>query len=64
MILKTKRKTKWETRHNKDMGTLITTVTRIKLYLFGLIPIKTIHEYRETMHGNIKDLEDCNLTKT
>lgn len=45
------------------MGRIKVPVTRIKLCLFGLIPIKTIHEYRQTYHGNVKTLEDCKLSK-
>lgn len=63
MILKVKRKTKKETRMNKKMGCLITDVTRIKLYLFGLIPVKQIKAYRETYYGEIKELKDCDLNR-
>jgi len=63
MILKAKRKTKKETRMNKKMGCLITDVTRIKLYLFGLIPVKQIKAYRETYYGEIKELKDCDLNR-
>ena len=63
MILKAKRKTKRETRMNKKMGCLITDVTRIKLYLFGLIPVKQIKAYRETYYGQIKELKDCDLNR-
>jgi hypothetical protein len=63
MILKAKRKTKKETRMNKKMGCLITDVTRIKLYLFGLIPVKQIKAYRETYYGQIKELKDCDLNR-
>lgn len=63
MILKAKRKTKRETRMNKKMGCLITDVTRIKLYLFGLIPVKQIKAYRETYYGEIKELKDCDLNR-
>jgi len=63
MILKAKRKTKKETRMNKKMGCLITDVTRIKLYLFGLVPVKQIKAYRETYYGEIKELKDCDLNR-
>jgi len=48
---------------NKKMGCLITDVTRIKLYLFGLIPVKQIKAYRETYYGQIKELKDCDLNR-
>ena len=42
------------------MGELTTKVTYIKKYLAG-IPIRTIHKYRETYYGNVKNCQDCNL---
>lgn len=45
------------------MGKLECKVIRIKLFLFGIIPIKTLHEYRETYYGEVKDLENCKLSK-
>lgn len=60
-MFKIKRKTKFETRFHKNMGCLICKVTTIKKYLFGIFPIKTIHEYRETKYGEIKNLKECNL---
>ena len=42
------------------MGELTTKVTYIKKYLAG-IPISTIHKYRETYYGNVKNCQDCNL---
>lgn len=63
MILKVKRKTKRETRMNKKMGCLVVDVTRIKLYLFGIIPIKQIKAYRKTYYGKIKELKNCDLNK-
>lgn len=59
-ILYIKRKTKTEKRHNTKMGKLTTRVTYIKKYLIG-IPIKTIHKYRETYYGEVKDCDDCVL---
>ena len=63
MLFKVKRKTTTENRHGRNMGRLVCNVTRIKLYLFGIIPVKTLHEYRDTYYGEVKDLEDCNLKK-
>lgn len=55
-----KRNTKTEKRYSHMMGELTTKVTYVKKYLAG-IPLKTIHKYRETYYGNIKNCEDCNL---
>ena len=63
MILKAKRKTKTETRTSSKMGCLITDVTRIKLYLFGIIPIKQVKAYRETYYGEVKELKDCDINR-
>ncbi|MDX1349160.1 MAG: hypothetical protein R3279_02870 [Putridiphycobacter sp.] len=59
-LLKIKRKTELENRYSKEMGRLRTRVTYVKRCVFGL-PIKTIHKYRETYYGEVKDCEDCNL---
>lgn len=55
-----KRQTRIEKRYSPRMGELTTNVTYIKKYLVG-IPIKTLHKYRETYYGNVKDCEDCQL---
>ena len=59
-ILQVKRNTTYEKRYSPKMGELTTKVTYIKRYLFGM-PIKTIHKYRETYYGEIKDTKDCML---
>ena len=61
-LFKIKRKTKIENRYSKNMGRLISNVVYIKLYFIG-IPIKTIHKYRTTYYGEIKNIEECNLGK-
>lgn len=55
-----KRKTETEKIYSINMGELTTRVTYIKRYFFGL-PIKTIHKYRETYFGEVKDYDDCVL---
>ena len=45
------------------MGCLITDVTRIKLYLFGIIPIKQVKAYRGTYYGEVKELRDCDINR-
>lgn len=62
-IITIRRKTKTEHRYHRKMGKLITQVTKIQKILFGVLPIKTIHEYRETYHGKVKDCEDCKISK-
>ena len=42
------------------MGMLNVPVTSIKKYILGF-PIKTLHSYRETYYGEIKNCNDCNL---
>lgn len=61
-FLKVKRKTSIENRYSRKMGRLVTTVTRIKLHFLGF-PVKTLHEYRETYYGEIKELKNCDLSK-
>ncbi|MFD0835536.1 hypothetical protein ACFQ0I_07180 [Mariniflexile aquimaris] len=59
-IITVKRKTKYEKRYSTKMGELTTKVTYIKKHLFGL-PVKTIHKYRETYYGEVKDCNECAL---
>lgn len=59
-VIKIKRKTRYEKRYSRHMGKLTTRVTRIQQYVFG-IPINTLHKYRETYYGEVKDCKDCNI---
>ena len=59
-LISVKRHTKTEKRHTPRMGELLTKVTYIKK-MFLNIPYKTLHKYRETYYGEVKDCEDCNL---
>ena len=59
-LLYIKKIRKTENRFSPNMGRLITKVTYIKKYFLGL-PMKTLHKYRETYYGEIKDCEDSNL---
>jgi len=59
-ILKVKRESNYEKRYTAKMGELTTRVTSIKKYFLGL-PIRTLHKYRETYYGEIKDCDDCQL---
>lgn len=44
------------------MGLLHTRVTYIRRYIAG-VPVKTLHAYRETYYGEVKDLKDCELSR-
>ena len=59
-IINIKRNTKTEKRYSMKMGELITKVTYVKKYFLGL-PVKTLHKYRETYFGEVKDCDDCTL---
>ena len=59
-LLKIQRKTRDESRFHPKMGVLSTKVTRIQKTILG-IPFRTIHTYRETYHGEVKDIRDCRL---
>lgn len=61
-ILFVRRRTRVEKRYTKKMGQLKARVTYIKKYLLG-IPIKTLHKYRETYYGEVKDCEEIVLAK-
>lgn len=62
-VIEVKRKTKFENRYSHKMGRLIARVTSIKLFLFGVIPIKTLHRYRSTYYGKVKSDNECRLDK-
>ena len=61
-LIRVKRKTKKEKRYATKMGILYTQVTYIKKVIIGL-PVKTLHKYRETYYGEVKDCESCVLSK-
>ena len=61
-LISIKRETKIESRFTKKMGLLRTNVTYIKKQFLS-VPFKTLHKYRETYYGEIKDCEDCNLAR-
>ncbi|CAI9429899.1 Uncharacterised protein [Candidatus Ornithobacterium hominis] len=60
--LKIKRKTTNEVRFHPKMGALSTKVTKIQRTLYG-IPFETLHKYRETYSGKMKDVEDCKVSE-
>ncbi|MFT5673673.1 MAG: hypothetical protein ACI9JT_002326 [Polaribacter sp.] len=59
-IINIRRNTKTEKRYSIKMGELTTKVTYVKKYFLGW-PIKTLHKYRETYYGEVKDCDDCAL---
>lgn len=59
-LISVKRKTVVEDRYTPKMGKLKTRVTYIKRKVLN-IPVQTIHKYRETYYGEVKDCADCNL---
>ena len=62
-LIKIRRTTRLEKRYTSKMGRLHTKVTYIKRTLLNIITLKTIHKYRQTYYGKIKDCEECVLTK-
>jgi len=61
-LISIKRETKQESRFTKKMGSLSTNVTYIKRQFLN-IPVKTLHKYRETYYGEVKDCTDCRLAR-
>lgn len=61
-LIQVKRETKLEGRFTPKMGSFQTNVTYIKKHFLN-IPFKTLHKYRETYYGKIKDCEECVLAK-
>jgi hypothetical protein len=61
-LISIKRETKTEGRFTAKMGVLLTDVTYIKKQFLS-IPYKTLHKYRETYYGEVKDCEDCQLAR-
>ncbi|TCK67496.1 hypothetical protein DFQ05_1272 [Winogradskyella wandonensis] len=61
-LISIKRETKTEKRFSPRMGKLYTNVTYIRKQFLN-IPIKTLHKYRETYYGEVKDCQDCVLTR-
>jgi hypothetical protein len=61
-LIQVERVTKQENRFAPKMGRLNAKVTYIKKKFLG-ISVKTLHKYRETYYGEVKDCEDCDLAK-
>lgn len=60
-LISVRRKTKKEKRFSQNMGILTTNVVYIQKTLLN-IPVKTLHKYRETYYGEVKDCEACRIS--
>lgn len=60
-LIYVKRKHRQRKYYSKNMGMLNVRVTTIKKYLLG-IPFQTLHRYRETYYGEVKDCKECKLS--
>ena len=60
MIFKIKRKTTRANYYTPLEGTVNKPTTKIKLSLFGLISIKTLHRYRQEYDGKIVSVDKNN----
>ncbi|HIB49340.1 MAG TPA: hypothetical protein EYN07_08325 [Flavobacteriaceae bacterium] len=60
-LVSVRRKTKNEKRFSEAMGMLTTKVVYIQKTLLN-VPVKTLHKYRETYYGEIKDCDDCRIS--
>ncbi|MDT0555891.1 hypothetical protein [Patiriisocius hiemis] len=60
-LISVTRKTKNEKRFTEKMGMFTAKVVYVKKTILS-IPFKTIHKYRETYYGKVKDCEACNLS--
>lgn len=60
-LVSVKRKTRKEKRFSEKMGMFTANVTYVRKR-FMSIPYKTVHKYRETYYGKVKDCADCSIT--
>ncbi|MDX1477731.1 MAG: hypothetical protein R3301_08470 [Saprospiraceae bacterium] len=60
-IISIQRNSQYELRYHPNMGRLTTYVTRIQKTFLG-IPFQTLHKYRDTYYGEVKDCRDCRLS--
>ncbi|MDC7994585.1 hypothetical protein [Altibacter sp. HG106] len=60
-LVTVRRKTKQEKRFSEKMGILTANVVYIQKRFLN-IPVKTVHKYRETYYGEIKDCKSCSLS--
>jgi hypothetical protein len=57
-LVRIDRKTRVEKRYTPEMGRLHTKVTYIRKKLLG-VSYRTLHKYRETYYGEVKDCREC-----
>jgi len=60
-LMSARRKTKNEKRFTEEMGMLTTKVVYIQKTFLNF-PIRTVHKYRETYYGKVKDCDECLLS--
>lgn len=61
-LIRVKRETKVEDRFAPKMGKLKAKVTYVKKQFLG-VSFTTLHKYRETYYGEVKDCQDCQLAR-
>ena len=61
-LVRVDRKTRVEKRFTPEMGRLYTRVTYIRKKMLGF-PYQTLHKYRGTYYGEVKDCRDCVLQR-
>lgn len=61
-LISVKRQTVLEDRYTPKMGKLKIRVTYIKRKILN-ISVQTIHKYRETYYGEVKDCKSCDLQR-
>tara|TARA_R110002050_G_scaffold123087_1_gene241707 strand:- start:56 stop:250 length:195 start_codon:yes stop_codon:yes gene_type:complete len=60
-LVSVKRQTRKEKRFTEKMGMFTTSVIYIKKRFLN-VPFKTVHKYRETYYGKVKDCEECSIS--
>ncbi len=61
-LVSIQRNSRQESRFHPEMGHLIVQVTRIQKTILG-IPFQTLHKYRETYFGKVKDCSACKVSR-
>ena len=56
-MFKIKRKTIYGNFYNEKQGTFKIPITKIKLMLFGFIPVKTFYQYGKSYNGLVLELD-------
>ncbi len=61
-MFKVKRNISFKNYYHPNMGILSSRVVKIQKCFLGM-PYKTIHKYRETYYGEVKDCKNCKIEK-